>query len=55
VIRILIRDVLADRLSGMELITGHDVSVSFDTTELEREMERLVAASRPVAAQSEQL
>jgi hypothetical protein len=55
VIRILIRDVLADRLSGMELITGHDVSVSFDTTELDREMERLVAASRPVAAHTDQL
>jgi hypothetical protein len=55
VVRILIRDVMSDRLAGMELITGSDVPVTFDTTELEREMEQLVATSRIVAAHSEKL
>ena len=55
VIRVLIRDVLSDRLAGMELITGGDVPVLFDTTELEREMEQLVHAAREVATQTEKL
>jgi phosphatidate phosphatase APP1 len=55
VIRILIRDVLSERLAGMERITGNDVPVAFDTTELEQEMEQLVAASRARATQSEKL
>jgi phosphatidate phosphatase APP1 len=55
VIRILIRDVLSERLEGMERITGSDVPVAFDTTALEREMEQLVAAARHVAANTEKL
>jgi hypothetical protein len=55
VIRVLIRDVLSERLEGMERITGSDVPVAFDTTALEREMEQLVAAARHVAANTEKL
>jgi phosphatidate phosphatase APP1 len=55
VIRIIIRDVLCERLAGMELITGSDVPVTLDTTALVRDMEQLVVAARAVAAQSEKL
>jgi len=44
--RILIRDVLAERLAGMERITGPDVPVALDTTAVEKEMLALVAAAR---------
>jgi hypothetical protein len=40
--RILIRDVLNERLSGMERIADEGISVSLDTSELENEMLRLV-------------
>ena len=43
VLRIVIRDVLGERLAGMERITGADVSVALDTRELEEEMEALIA------------
>ncbi len=44
--RIIIRDVLGERLAGMERITGPDVPVALDTTEVEKEMLALVAAAR---------
>ena len=47
--RIIIRDVLGERLAGMERITGPDVPVALDTTAVEREMLALVAAARQQA------
>jgi hypothetical protein len=41
--KILIRDVLGERLTGMERITGQNVSVFLDTADLEAEMMSLVA------------
>lgn len=46
VLAIYIRDVLGDRLTGMELITGSHVPVALDTWELETEMESLIAKAR---------
>jgi hypothetical protein len=43
VARIYIRDVLAERLTGMERITGADVHVSLDTSEIVSEMRELIA------------
>ena len=40
---VFIRDVLAERLAGMERITGADVPVSLDTSEIVGEMRKLVA------------
>ena len=53
--RIIIRDVLCQRLDGMELITGADVPVALDTAELEAEMLALVAQAREEAPRSEKL
>jgi phosphatidate phosphatase APP1 len=47
--RILIRDVLGERLAGMERITGADVPVALDTTAVEKEMVDLVAAANAEA------
>jgi phosphatidate phosphatase APP1 len=55
VLEIYIRDVLGERLAGMELITGSDVSVSLDTGELELEMESLIAKARADAPESPSL
>lgn len=55
VLQIYIRDVLAERLTGMELITGSDVAVALDTGELRAEMERLIAKARADAASSQSL
>ena len=52
VVGIHIRDVLGERLTGMELITGSDVSVSLDTRELEEEMESLIVKARADAPDS---
>ncbi|HYW33117.1 MAG TPA: phosphatase domain-containing protein [Gemmatimonas sp.] len=52
VLRIYIRDVRGERLSGMEVITGADVSVALDTRELEEEMEGLIAKARADAPTS---
>jgi phosphatidate phosphatase APP1 len=52
VVRICIRDVLGERLTGMERITGSDVSVALDTRELEEEMERLIMKARADAPDS---
>ena len=41
--RIIIRDVLGSRLEGMERISGPDVSINLDTTEVETEMAALIA------------
>jgi hypothetical protein len=40
---VFIRDVLAERLTGMERITGADVPVSLDTSEIVGEMRKLIA------------
>jgi hypothetical protein len=55
VLKIYIRDVLGERLSGMELITGSDISVALDTRELEIEMESLIAKARADAPESPSL
>ena len=55
VLKIYIRDVLAERLTGMELIGGSDVSVSLDTGDLETEMESLIAKARADAPDSPSL
>jgi hypothetical protein len=55
VLKIYIRDVLAERLTGMELIGGSDVYVSLDTGELETEMESLIAKARADAPDSPSL
>ena len=55
VLKIYIRDVLGERLAGMELITGSDVHVPLDTEELETEMESLIAKARADAPQSSTL
>lgn len=55
VVDIYIRDVLGQRLEGMKLITGPDVPVSLDTSELVKEMEALVkskAATTPAGAEA---
>jgi phosphatidate phosphatase APP1 len=52
VLKIYIRDVLGERLAGMELITGSDVHVPLDTEELETEMESLIAKARADAPES---
>jgi len=40
--KVFIRDVLADRLAGVERITGPGVAVSLDTTDLVAEMKKLI-------------
>ena len=55
VLKIYIRDVLGERLTGMELISGSDVSVALDTGELETEMASLVAKARADAPESSSL
>ena len=55
VLQIYIRDVLGERLTGMELITGSDVAVALDTGELQAEMDRLIAKARADAASSQSL
>ncbi len=52
VLRIYIRDVQGERLAGMEVITGADISVALDTRELEEEMEGLIAKARADAPTS---
>lgn len=55
VLRIYIRDVLGERLTGMEPITGLDVAVALDTGELQAEMEGLIAKARADAPDSPSL
>ena len=55
VLQIYIRDVLGERLTGMELITGSDVAVALDTGELQAEMESVIAKARADAASSQSL
>lgn len=55
VVQIYIRDVLGERLTGMELITGSDVAVALDTGELQAEMESLIVKARADAAGSQSL
>ena len=43
--KVFIRDVLADRLAGVERIAGPGVAVSLDTTDLVAEMKKLIAAT----------
>jgi hypothetical protein len=50
---IYIRDVLGGRLEGMKLITGPDVPVSLDTSELIGEMERLIQKQKESAPAGE--
>ncbi len=52
VLGIYIRDVQGERLAGMEVITGADVSVALDTRELEEEMEALIVKARTDAPTS---
>jgi Phosphatidate phosphatase APP1, catalytic domain len=52
---IYIRDVLGQRLEGMNLITGPDVPVSLDTSELIREMEQLVKSKAATAPAGEEV
>ncbi len=53
--KILIRDVQAERLAGMERITGPDVPVVLDMSELVAEMESLIVSARVAAPGSPQL
>lgn len=53
VLKIYIRDVLAERLEGMERITGADVPVSLDTSAIIDEMKALIQ-SKAVVADPEQ-
>jgi hypothetical protein len=55
VLQIYIRDVLGERLTGMERITGSDVAVALDTGKLQSEMESLIAKARADAADSPSL
>ena len=55
VLQIYIRDVLGERRTGMELITGADVAVALDTGELQTEMETLIAKARADATFSQSL
>ena len=55
VLKLYIRDVLGERLTGMELITGSDVPVALDTGELETEMESLITKARADAPDSPSL
>jgi hypothetical protein len=55
VAKIYIRDVLGERLSGMERITEPDISVMLDTSELVAEMEALIAQARIAAPESPKL
>jgi phosphatidate phosphatase APP1 len=55
VLKIHIRDVLGERLAGMALMTGPDVPVALDTSELEAEMERWIEQARNDAAPSPKL
>ena len=55
VLQVYIRDVLGERLTGMELITGSDVPIALDTGALETEMESLIAKARADAAESPSL
>ena len=53
--RIIIRDVLNERLSGMETISGPDVALSLDTSEVEGEMARLIAEARSASPEAARL
>ena len=53
--RIFIRDVLAERLAGIERIAEEGITVSLDTSELEEEMLRLVNESRVSSPESPKL
>jgi hypothetical protein len=55
VLEIYIRDVMGERLTGMQRITGSDVFVALDTGELETEMESLIAKARADAPGSPSL
>jgi len=55
VLQVYIRDVLGERLTGMELITGSDVPIALDTGALETEMESLIAKARADAPESPSL
>ena len=55
VLKVYIRDVLAERLTGTELIGGSDISVALDTGELETEMESVIAKARADAPESPSL
>ncbi len=49
VLKIYIRDVLGERLEGMERITGPDVPVALDTSELVEEMKELIKSKAATA------
>ena len=53
--QILIRDVLGERLAGMERISGPDVSVWLDTSELEKEMMALIDQTRAAGGETPKL
>jgi hypothetical protein len=53
--RIIIRDVLGERLHGMERIFGDDVAVSLDTSDLEAEMAAMVLQAKGDAPNSPKL
>jgi hypothetical protein len=53
--RILIRDILGKRLEGMERIADDEIAVFLDTSELEAEMLRMVAAARMNSEDSQKL
>jgi hypothetical protein len=55
VLKVYIRDVLGERLTGMEVISGSEIFVPLDTAELETEMESLIAKARADAPQSPSL
>jgi|GEM_PF-431460 len=55
VLKICIRDVLGERLAGMELITGPDVPVALDTSELKAEMKNWIEQARVDAPKSPKL
>jgi hypothetical protein len=55
VLKVYIRDVLGERLTGMEVISGSDVFIPLDTAALETEMESLIAKARADAAESPSL
>lgn len=55
VVKIYIRDVLGERLTGMEVITGADIAVTLDTMDLQAEMESLIAKARADAPASASL
>jgi phosphatidate phosphatase APP1 len=53
--KIYIRDVLGERLEGMERITGPDVPVALDTSELVEEMKKLIESKAATAPAGEEV